>query len=122
MVLLHQAGNYANPCLARRLAKSGHALVLHAPRPGMVEELRGLGAPLEVIEDAELPPGPDTTPEGYQALIDLALAKFGRIDGATLLPPRGHYPGSIRGQTLEAPIEPGARWCMDPWVASPPRK
>jgi NAD(P)-dependent dehydrogenase (short-subunit alcohol dehydrogenase family) len=105
VVLLHSAGNFANPCLARRLARSGHALVLHEPRAGMVEELRALGAPVEVIRDAELGPGPDTTPEGYQTLVELALAKFGRIDAATLLPPRGTYGGSIRGRMIEAPIE-----------------
>jgi 3-oxoacyl-[acyl-carrier protein] reductase len=105
VVLLHSAGNFANPCLARRLARSGHALVLHEPREGMVEELQALGAPLAVIRDTELGPGPDTTPEGYQALVDLALARFGRIDAATLLPPRGTYAGSIRGPLLEAPLE-----------------
>lgn len=105
VALLHSAGNFANPCLARRLARSGHALVLHEPRAGMVEELQALGAPVEVIHDAELGPGPDTTPEGYQALVDRALRTFGRIDAATLLPPRGTYAGSIRGRLIKAPLE-----------------
>lgn len=105
VVLLHGAGNYANPCIARRLARSGHALVLHEPRAGMVEELQALGAPVAVILDAELGPGPDTTPEGYQALVELALAKFGRLDAATLLPPLGTYGSTIRGRLLDAPLE-----------------
>lgn len=105
VALLHAAGNFANPCLARRLARSGHALMLHEPRPGMVEELQALGAELEVMRNAELGPEPDTSPEGYQALVDRTLARFGRIDAATLLPPRGTYAGSIRGRLLDAPPE-----------------
>jgi len=105
VALLHSAGNFANPGLARRLARSGHALVLHEPRPGMAEELSDLGAPVEVIRNAELGHAPDTSPEGYQALVDIALGKFGHIDAATLLPPRGSYGESIRGNTLDAPLE-----------------
>jgi 3-oxoacyl-[acyl-carrier protein] reductase len=71
----------------------------------MVEELRTLGAAVEVVTDAELGAGSDTTPEGYQALVARALARFGRIDAATLLPPRGTYGGSIRGRLLDAPPE-----------------
>jgi 3-oxoacyl-[acyl-carrier protein] reductase len=105
VVLLHGAGNFANPCLARRLAQSGHALMLHEPRPGMVEELTDLGTPIEVVRNADLGPGPDTTPEGYQALVDHTLDRFGRLDAATLLPPRGTYGGSIRGRMVDAPLE-----------------
>jgi 3-oxoacyl-[acyl-carrier protein] reductase len=105
IALLQRAGGLANPCLARRLARSGHDLVLHAPRPGMVEELTGLGAAIEVIEDAELGPGEDTTPESYQLLVDRALARFGRLDAAALMPPRGTYGSSIRGRLLDASVE-----------------
>jgi 3-oxoacyl-[acyl-carrier protein] reductase len=100
VALLQRAGGFANPCLARRLARSGHDLALHDPRPGMVEELRGLGAAVEVIDDK---PGLDTTPAGCQELVDRTLARFGRLDAAALLPPRGTYGGSIRGRMLDAP-------------------
>lgn len=105
VVLMQRAGGLANPCLARRLARSGHDFVLHAPRRGMVEELRDLGAAIEVIEDEELGPASDTTAESYQILVDRTLARFGRLDAASLLPPRGTYGGSIRGRMLDAPIE-----------------
>jgi NAD(P)-dependent dehydrogenase (short-subunit alcohol dehydrogenase family) len=105
VALLHNAGSFANPCLARRLAQSGHDLMVHEPRPGMVEELRALGVTVEAIGNDALGPAPDLTPESYQALVDRTLDRFGRIDAASLLPPRGTYPGSIRGRLLDAPVE-----------------
>lgn len=105
VALLHSAGTYANPCLARRLARSGHDLVLHEPRPGMVEELRALGARVAVIGHDAPEAAAGTTPEAFEALVERALACFGRIDAAALVPPRGTYPGSIRGRLLEAPRE-----------------
>jgi NAD(P)-dependent dehydrogenase (short-subunit alcohol dehydrogenase family) len=102
VVLFQQAGGLANPCLARRLARSGHDLALHAPRPGMVEELVALGAAVEVIAPDELGSGGEATPEGCQLLVDRTLARFGRLDAASLLPPRGGN-CSIRGRLLEAP-------------------
>lgn len=106
VALIHQAGSYCNPGVARRLARSGHDLVLHAPRDGMVEELTALGAALEVIDADEMSDHEWTCrPEGAQLLVDRALARFGRIDAAALLPPRGWYPGSIRGRLLDAPVE-----------------
>jgi NAD(P)-dependent dehydrogenase (short-subunit alcohol dehydrogenase family) len=106
VALIHQAGSFCNPGVARRLAKSGHDLVLHAPRPGMVEELEALGAALEVIAADALPDHEwSCTPAGAALLVERALARFGHIDAAALLPPRGWYPGSIRGRLLDAPIE-----------------
>ncbi|MBW8754988.1 MAG: SDR family oxidoreductase [Sphingomonadales bacterium] len=105
VALLQHAGGLANPCIARRLARAGHDLVLHAPRPGMVEELLGLGAAVEVIGNDELGPGSDTTPAGCQILVDRTLARFSRLDAAALIPPRGAYDGSIRGRLLDAPLE-----------------
>jgi NAD(P)-dependent dehydrogenase (short-subunit alcohol dehydrogenase family) len=106
VALLHRGGSYANPCIARRLAQSGHDLVVHAPREGMVAELEALGARVEVIGEDELPiddrPGGDGTPEGAQLLVERALARFGRIDAAALIPP---YYFSIRGKLLDAPAE-----------------
>ncbi|MGE3692199.1 MAG: SDR family NAD(P)-dependent oxidoreductase [Novosphingobium sp.] len=106
VALIHQAGRYCNPGVARRLAKSGHDLVLHAPRAGMVEELGGLGAALEVIGPDLMPDHEwSCTPAGARLLVARALERFGRIDAAALLPPRGWYPGSIRGRLLDVPLE-----------------
>jgi 3-oxoacyl-[acyl-carrier protein] reductase len=106
VALIHQAGSYCNPGVARRLAQSGHDLVLHAPRAGMIEELAALGATLEVIGAEELPDHEwSSRPTGAALLVERALGRFGRIDAAALLPPRGWYPGSIRGRLLDAPVE-----------------
>ena len=45
------------------------------------------------------------TPAGAALLVERTLERFGRIDAAALLPPRGWYPGSIRGRLLDAPVE-----------------
>lgn len=108
VALIQRAGSLANPCLARRLARAGHDFALHAPREGMVAELEAMGAAVEVIEEEDLPldgPRSDATPQGAQLLVDRALARFGRIDAAALLPPRGGNVGSIRGRLLDAPPE-----------------
>jgi 3-oxoacyl-[acyl-carrier protein] reductase len=108
VALLHRAGGLCNPCLARRLAQSGHDLVLYAPRPGMVDELEALGAAVEVIGEDEIPmlgPEGEATPVGAQRLVDRALERFGRIDAASLIPPRGGHGGSIRGRLVDAPVE-----------------
>jgi 3-oxoacyl-[acyl-carrier protein] reductase len=63
--------------------------VLHAPLAGLAEELRGIGAAVEVVSAEETPlngPGSDATPEGAQAMVDRALARFGRLDAASLWP------------------------------------
>lgn len=108
VALLQHAGGLANPCIARRLARSGHDLVLHAPREGMVEELRDLGAAVEVIGADEVAlegPRSSGTPEGSQLLVERALARFGQLDAAALIPPLGSGVGSIRGRLLDAPRE-----------------
>lgn len=105
VALLQHAGGLANPCIARRLARSGHDLVLHAPREGMVAELLGLGAAIEVIDADEVPlegPRSSGTPEGAKVLVDRTLARFGRLDAAALIPPFGSGVGSIRGRLLDA--------------------
>lgn len=79
----------------------------------MVEELQALGAAVEVIGEEELPlegPGSDATPQGAQLLADRALARFGRLDAAALLPPPGGQGSAIRGalirgSLLEAPLD-----------------
>jgi NAD(P)-dependent dehydrogenase (short-subunit alcohol dehydrogenase family) len=73
----------------------------------MVEELEAMGAAVAVIGEDAVPldgAGSDATPEGCQLLVDRALARFGRIDAAALLPPRGGDVGSIRGTLLAAPL------------------
>jgi 3-oxoacyl-[acyl-carrier protein] reductase len=74
----------------------------------MVEELTALGAAIEVIAAEEVPlegANSSGTPQGAQLLVDRALARFGRIDAAALLPPFGSDVGSLRGRLMDASPE-----------------
>jgi len=81
VAVLTQTGDYVGPELARRLIDDHH-LVLHAPQPALVEELRALGGQVEVVPAAE---GDLRTAEGNGALVERAMARFGRIDAAALV-------------------------------------
>jgi len=80
VALLTQTGGYVGPALARRLA--GHHLVLHDPQEGLVDELRGAGAEVEVVPGSEVDL---RTAAGNARLVERALARFGRIDAAALV-------------------------------------
>lgn len=101
VALIQAAGTYVGPCLARRLARSGHDLVLHAPRAEQVDELLALGAAVEAVAAADIADG---SPEGGERLVARALDRFGRLDSAALSPLRGGN-RSIRGRMLDAPLE-----------------
>jgi 3-oxoacyl-[acyl-carrier protein] reductase len=77
VALITNAASYVGPALAHELAGSGHALVLHAPEQALVDELRAAGVAVEVVADADL-----TTAAGNQAVVNAALARFGRLDAA----------------------------------------
>ena len=81
VAVLTQTGDYVGPELARRLIDDHH-LVLHAPQPALVEELRALGGQVEVVPAAEVDL---RTAEGNGALVERAMARFGRIDAAALV-------------------------------------
>jgi len=104
VALIQRAGRYVGPALARRLARSGHDLAIHAPCAGQIDELRALGAAVEVITEEEVPqqgPGSDLTAIGNQMLVDRTIARFGRLDAAALAPQRPDK-FSSRGLLLEA--------------------
>lgn len=108
VALIQHAETYVGPALARRLARSGYDLVIHLARPGLAEELAALGAAVEVIGEAEVPrggPGSAATEAGAQALVDRALARFGRLDAAALQPLNGHAVGYMRGPFLNESVE-----------------
>lgn len=77
VALITNAAGYVGPPLADELARGGHSLVLHAPDPEHVERLRGNGIEVETVDDGDL-----TTAAGNRALVDAALARFGRLDAA----------------------------------------
>jgi 3-oxoacyl-[acyl-carrier protein] reductase len=105
VALIQHAGTYVGPALARRLARSGHDLVLHLPRADQIEELTALGAAVEVIDADAVGVTGDQTAEGAQAMVDRALARFGRLDSAALSPSRGPGPSVSRVALMEAPLE-----------------
>ncbi|MSO37233.1 MAG: SDR family oxidoreductase [Acidimicrobiia bacterium] len=79
VAILTQCGDYVGPYLARRLASSGHRLVLHGAKPELLDELKQSGATV-VGATGDL-----TTGEGNQSLVADALSRFGRIDAACFL-------------------------------------
>jgi NAD(P)-dependent dehydrogenase (short-subunit alcohol dehydrogenase family) len=78
VALVADAGGYVGPALARELARRGHDLVLGSPSPALVEELAAVGAAVEAVDGARNLARPESAP----ALVQAALARFGRIDAA----------------------------------------
>ncbi|MDY7100109.1 MAG: SDR family oxidoreductase [Actinomycetota bacterium] len=68
---------YIGPPLARLLAERGHDLVIGMPADGLVPELEGLGATVEVVDDVR---ALDARSSG--ALVQRAIDRFGRLDAA----------------------------------------
>jgi NAD(P)-dependent dehydrogenase (short-subunit alcohol dehydrogenase family) len=87
---------YIGPPLARLLAAKGHDLVIGDPEPGLVEELEGLGAAVEVVTDVK----DLRDPAASERLVAAALARFGRIDAACAFSGR-----VVTGRFLKSTIE-----------------
>src|SRR5690606_34347516 len=104
VALLQRAETYVFPALARRLAASGHDIVLQNPRPGLVEELTELGAAVHVPGPEVERAGGDSTAAGAHALVDAAIARFGRLDAAALTPAALGV-GVTRGPFLDADVQ-----------------
>ena len=78
IALVADTSFYVGPDIARLLAARGHDLVIASPLPGLADELTGLGATVEVVEQSvRLRDG-----AAAQALVDRALDRFGRVDAA----------------------------------------
>ncbi len=78
VALVADAGFYVGPDLARLLAGAGHDLVVGDPEPGLVDELTGQGAAVEVVTGVR----DLARPESAAALVEAALARFGALDAA----------------------------------------
>ena len=79
VAMVSDAAGYVGPFLARLLAQRGHDLVVGDPEDGLVDEVIGLGAAIEVVEGVR----DLSKPESSEKLVQAALARFGRIDSAT---------------------------------------
>jgi NAD(P)-dependent dehydrogenase (short-subunit alcohol dehydrogenase family) len=78
VALVGDAGHYVGPDLARRLAASGHDLVLGDPAEDLVAELEAGGTAVEVVAGVRNLAQPEAAP----ALVDAGRARFGRVDAA----------------------------------------
>lgn len=79
IAIVSDAAGYVGPDLARLLAAREHDLVVGDPAAGLVDELTGLGAAVEVVEGVR----DLAKPESAERLVQAALDRFGRIDSAT---------------------------------------
>lgn len=80
VALLNDASWYVGPELARALARRGHDLVIGDPADGLADELRSIGAQVEVVA------GVRSLRTQLQAdtLVKAAMDRFGRIDTAAM--------------------------------------
>ena len=78
VALVGDAAHYVGPALARMLAARGHDLVLGDPTAELVAELEATGVAVEAVAGVSNLAKPESAP----ALVDAALARFGRLDAA----------------------------------------
>jgi NAD(P)-dependent dehydrogenase (short-subunit alcohol dehydrogenase family) len=78
VALVADAAHYVGPSLARMLADRGHDLVLGDPSPELVAELEAVGAAVVAVDGVSNLARPESAP----ALVEAALARFGRLDAA----------------------------------------
>lgn len=122
VALVADAGSYAGPWLARHLAERGHDLVLGDPGEGLVDELEGLGAAVEVVTGVRNLARPEAAGE----LVAAALQRFGRLDAAVAFSGQivtGRFVNStlddlrtVLGGCLEAPYH-FLKAVVDPMIA-----
>jgi 3-oxoacyl-[acyl-carrier protein] reductase len=78
VAVVSDAAAYVGPDLARVLADRGHDLVVGDPEDGLVADLEGRGAAVEVVERVR----DLAQPEVAERLLAAALDRFGRCDAA----------------------------------------
>jgi 3-oxoacyl-[acyl-carrier protein] reductase len=96
IAVVSDAAGYVGPALARLLATRDHDLVVGDPAEGLLDELQGLGAAVEVVEGVRDLSKPDASAR----LVEAALERFGRIDSATAFTGR-----IVVGRFLRSTIE-----------------
>jgi 3-oxoacyl-[acyl-carrier protein] reductase len=79
VAVINNASLFVGPALALEMARRGHDLVVGDPGAGVVEALTDAGAAVEVVTDMA-----EGTAAGYQALVDAAMKRFGRMDAAAM--------------------------------------
>ena len=81
VTILFDSWNHMMPALAREMVRRNHDLVLGEARDEeLVEELRKLGAKVEVVPGTE----DQSKPETFQKLVDRAMEAFGGFNSACI--------------------------------------
>jgi 3-oxoacyl-[acyl-carrier protein] reductase len=80
VALINDGSFYVGPPLAKRLAESGHDIVIGNPADGLLEALESLGAKAVGVDDVRDLSKPETAP----TLVAAAMKAFGRIDCAVM--------------------------------------
>lgn len=80
VALINDGSFYVGPPLAKRLAESGHDIVIGNPADGLLQELESLGAKAVGVDDVRDLSKPETAP----TLVAAAMKAFGRIDCAVM--------------------------------------
>ena len=80
VVILADTNTHMMPALAREMARRDHDLVLGDAGDGLADELRDLGAKVEVVPNT----ADQTKPDTIQKLVDRAMDAFGGFDSACI--------------------------------------
>ena len=80
IAVINDGSFYVGPPLARRLAASGHNIVIGDPHEGLVPELEALGAQVVAVTGVR----DLSDPTSSQRLAEAAITTFGRIDAAAV--------------------------------------
>ena len=80
VVILADTNTHMMPDLALEMARRNHDLVLGDAKDGLADELKGLGAKVEVVPKT----ADQTKPDTIQKLVDRAMDAFGGFDSACI--------------------------------------
>ena len=80
VALIANASFFVGPPIARLLAERGHDLVIGDPADGLVDELEGKGATVEVVQGV----GNSGDANPFAQIVEAGLKRFGKIDAATM--------------------------------------
>jgi len=96
VALVNDGSFYVGPHIARALAHKGFNLVVGDPADALVDDLRGRGVDVAVVEGVR----DLTRSESAVALVDAAMSSFGRLDSAEMFSGR-----IVTGRFLNSTID-----------------
>jgi len=96
VVILADSNTHMMPALAFEMARRDHDLVLGDAKDGLADELRALGATVEVVPNT----ADQTRPDTIQKLVDRAMDAFGAFDSACIRT-GAHGGGGILNSTVK---------------------